>query len=388
MNNQNSGQYGYVNLNGRLVPTSSLVNRTNTERNGQKPKTAQSTTGAKVVYNTPQQQSQQRQPRQGVIYNTPGEVKTNSGQKRQQMPKQTYAERTVEKANKKTEKKAEKQKNRGKGIKKLCFTLSLLMILSAAKQMPFNVNARITELAAKNGSHNYMDDVFASDEKIEVISNGKTKKVQLEDAVNKLEDLTEICTLISKLKLDETDYPELTDKEKKAAIALYEELGIEGVIEAYKESSVNSIEKARAARQLLYIREYVGGDWLDDNGLNIAIALLEKTIKTAAIEHYGTFDALEYGVVDIPEANQYPFFTVGITDPVSGAKDSVTFTPIAAGEYAQAILTLRDLKDTDASKLTQQEKLNKIRHALRIVRKCLGKEVEDVLGITYTKQVK
>ena len=35
-----------------------------------------------------------------------------------------------------------------------------------------------------------------------------------------------------------------------------------------------------------------------------------------------------------------------------------------------------------------EERLQKINYTLRLVRKCLGKEVEDVFGITYTKKVK
>ena len=364
MNNQNnSGRYGYVNRNGRLVPTDQQ-------------------TRERVIYNVGRENTSQQKPQQKPQQKTQQKRTT---QNVQQKPKQTYAERTVEKTAKKNEHKKSKR-----GIKNLCTYLAVFMILSSAKQMPFNINARVTELAAKNGEHNYMDDVFASDEKITVVNPKKDKeqKIQLEDAVNKLEELTEICTLISRLKLDESEHTQLTDKEKKAAIASYEEFGIEAIIEAYKEASKNPIEKARAARQLLFIREYIGGDWLDKNGINVATALLDKTIKTAALENYGVFGATEYEVVTIPSENEYPYFAVTIKDPVSGATDNVVFTPILAGEYAQAMLMLRDLQDTDNSKLTQEERLAKINHTLRLVKKCLGKEVEDFYGITYTKKVK
>ena len=39
-----------------------------------------------------------------------------------------------------------------------------------------------------------------------------------------------------------------------------------------------NIEKARTARQLIFIRDYFGGEWIEKNGLNIAKALLTKTI--------------------------------------------------------------------------------------------------------------
>ena len=377
MNNQNNGQYGYDNRNGRLVPTSQAKRErvmANAIKNGPRP---QQTTSAKETagYSTPKKEvPKQSRP-------------VTAQQPRPQQPKQTYAERRVEEVHKKSEK---KQKNKGKGIKNLCLTLSLLMILSAAKQLPFNIKGRITELAAKNGAHNFMDDVFASDEKIEVINpeTGKKQKIQLEDAINKLEDYVEICALIDELRIKETDYVELTDKEKKAAIALFKEDGIDGLIELYKDNNANPIERARTARQLAFIRDYFGGDWIEQNGLSVVTAILEKTIQTAAIEHYGTFNPTEYGVVQIPSENEFPYFLVTIKDLVSGATDDVVFTPIAAGEYAQAMLLLRDLKDTDNSKLTDQERLQKIEHTLRIIKKCLGKEVEDFYGVTYTKQVK
>ena len=258
------------------------------------------------------------------------------------------------------------------------------------KQMPFNIKTRITELAAKNGTHNYMDDVFASDEKITVVNpkNGQEQKIQLEDAINKLEDYVEICKLIDELKITDADYTELTDNEKKNAKALYEEDGVNGLVELYKDNTANPIEKARTARQLAFIRDYYGGDWIEKNGLSVVTAILEKTIQTAAIENYGTFKPTEYGVVQIPSENEFPYFLVTIKDPVSGATDDVVFTPIAAGEYAQAILLLRNLRETDNSKLTDKERLQKIEHTIRVIKKCLGKEVEDMLGVTYTKQVK
>lgn len=372
MNNQNNGQYGYVNRNGRLVPTS---------------QTAQERVMANAIKNGPRKQQTVGAKEHAGHNATTQRTETPRQSSQTQQSKKTYAERRVEEAHKKSEK---KQKNTGKGIKNLCLTLSLLLILSAAKQMPFNIKVRITELAAKNGTHNYMDDVFASDEKIEVINpeTGKKQKIQLEDAINKLEDYVEICSLIDELKIDETDYVELTDKEKKAAIALFKEDGIDGLVELYKDNKANPIERARTARQLAFIRDYFGGDWIEENGLAVVTAILEKTIQTAAIEHYGTFKPTEYDVVQIPSENEFPYFAVTIKDPVSGATDDVVFTPIAAGEYAQAMLLLRDLKDTDNNKLTDQERLQKIEHTLRIIKKCLGKEVEDVFGVTYTKQVK
>lgn len=378
MNNQNynSGQYGYVNRNGRLVPTNTVNGRQNTSKTVNSSQRTQSTgtvrakeTAGYSANSTPKQQSR------------PATTQA------QQKPQKTYADRVVEKEN---QKKNKKDKNRGKGVKRLCLTLSLIMILSAAKQMPFNIKTRITELAAKNGTHNYMDDVFASDEKITVVNpkNGKEQKIQLEDAINKLEDYVEICKLIDELKITDADYTELTDIEKKNAKALYEEDGVNGLVELYKDNTANPIEKARTARQLAFIRDYYGGDWIEKNGLSVVTAILEKTIQTAAIENYGTFKPTEYGVVQIPSENEFPYFLVTIKDPVSGATDDVVFTPIAAGEYAQAILLLRNLRETDNSKLTDKERLQKIEHTIRVIKKCLGKEVEDVLGVTYTKQVK
>ena len=362
MNNQKNSQYGYVNINGRLVPTNQsqkqrVVNNTTNSTAREQAKRPQQ---SRPQQSTPQQSTQQ-----------------------QSKPKQTYAEKAVAQA----EKKNNKKRN---GIKNLCLYLSVFMILSTAKQLPFNVNAKVTELASKNGAHNYMDDVFASDEEITIVNpkNGKQQKIQLEDAIDKLEDYVEICTLIDSLNINELDYVELTDKEAKAAIDLYNEKGIEGVISLYKNNKGNSIERARTARQLIFIRDYFGGEWLNQNGLHIVESVLEKTIQTAAIENYGTFSPLEYGVATIPEENEYPYFTVELTDPVSGASDNVFFTPIACGEYAQAMLTLRDLKSTDQERLTQTEKLDKIKHGLRIIKKCLNKEVEDFHGITYTKKVR
>lgn len=372
MNNQYNGQYGYVNRDGKLVPsntpkrnqTTSNVGKTQAKRQ-QAPVNAKETAG----------------------YNTTSTPK-QSAQSVKEQPKQTYADREVERKQKTT--KNEQNKTKGKGVKKLCFTLSLIMILSAAKQMPFNVNARITEIATKNSNTNYMDDVFASDETIEIVNpkNGKIQKIQLEDAINKLEDYVEICSLIDELNIDNLEYAELTEKEKKAAIALYEKEGINGLIELYKTNTSNPIEKARTARQLIFIRDHFGGAWIEQNGLKVAEAVLEKTIQTAVIEHYGTFKPTEYNVVEIPSDNEFPCFLVTIKDPISGATDDFIFTPIAAGEYAQAILMLRDLRATDGSKLSEQEKLQKIEHTLRLVKRCLNKDIDDCLGVTYTKKVK
>lgn len=356
MNNQNNvGQYGYVNRNGRLVPTNTIKNETSRKQ------PQSNTTSTQKQKNHPVTEQQKKQ--------------------------QTYAQRTVEKANKQNEK---KERNIGKGIKKLCFSLSLVLILSAVKQMPFNIKTRITELANKNGEHNYMDDVFTSDEQIEVVNpeSGKTEKIQLEDATNKLEDYVAICKLIDDLKIKDVKYSELKDHEKEAAISLYEEDGIDGLIELYKDNTSNPIEKARTARQLMFIRDHFGGAWIKQNGLKVAENLLEKTIQTAAIEHYGTFEPSEYGVVEIPSDNEFPYFLVTLKDPVSGATDDVIFTPVVAGEYTEAMLMLRELRSLDGSKLSEQEKLAKIQKAINIVRRCLGKEVEDICGITYTKKLK
>lgn len=378
MNNQNynSGQYGYVNRNGRLVPTNTVNGRQNTAKTVNSSQRTQSTGTVRAKETA------------GYSANsTPKQKSRPTTTQAQQKPQKTYAEKVAEKEN---QKKNKKDKNRGKGVKRLCLTLSLIMILSAAKQMPFNIKTRITELAAKNGTHNYMDDVFASDEKITVVNpkNGQEQKIQLEDAINKLEDYVEICKLIDDLKITDADYTELTEKEKKTAKALYEKDGVDGLVELYKDNTANPIEKARTARQLAFIRDYYGGDWIEKNGLSVVTAILEKTIQTAAIENYGTFKPTEYGVVQIPSENEFPYFLVTIKDPVSGATDDVVFTPIAAGEYAQAILLLRDLRETDNSKLTDKERLQKIEHTIRVIKKCLGKEVEDVFGVTYTKQVK
>ena len=45
-----------------------------------------------------------------------------------------------------------------------------------------------------------------------------------------------------------------------------------------------------------------------------------------------------------------------------------------------AILLLRDLRETDNSKLTDQERLQKIEHTIRIIKKCLGKEVKVIVS--------
>lgn len=352
MNNQNSTRYGYVNKNGRLVPTDQQ-------------------TRERVIYNAGYEQPQRvtQQPKKQPV----------------QQPKKSYAEKHVEEVHKKNE-----NKKKGKGIKNFCAYLALFMILSSAKQMPFNVNGKVTEVAARNANHNYMDDVFAGDETIKIVNpkNGKTQKIQLEEAVNRLEDYLEVTRLINDLDIEETEYVELTDKEKKEAIKLYEEKGIEGVVSLYKNNKGNTIERARTARQLIFIKEYFGGDYIEQNGMMIAREILTKTIQTGAIENYGTFGPLEYGVVSIPQENEFPYFGVNINDPVSGATDRVVFTPIACGEYAQAVLLQRKLNQVDDSKLSEEERQQIIEHTLRVVKKCLNKEVKDFEGITYTKKVK
>ena len=231
-----------------------------------------------------------------------------------------------------------------------------------------------------------MDEVFASDEKIEIVNpkNGKTQKIELEEAANKLEDYLEICSLVNNLDIDDADYSELTEKEQKRAIELYNETGIEGVISLYEKNRNNNIEKARTARQLIFIRDYFGGEWIEKNGLNIAKALLTKTIQTGVIENYGTFNPLEYNVVEIPNGNEQSLFMVKINDPVSSASDDVMITPIACGEYAQALLLSKKINTVDEQSLTQEEKQMLIEHTLRVVKKCINKDIDNVYGITYT----
>jgi hypothetical protein len=352
MNNQNTNsEYSYINVNGRLVPNNRTTQqqRENTAKNTQQRPTQQRPTQQRPAQERPQ----------------PRTIETEHS--------------TIYKAN--------KDKKKGSKIKKLCLSLSLIMILSAAKQHPFHVNGKVTEVASKNANHSYMDEVFASDETIQIYNprTGKTQKMQLEDAVNKLEDYIEITKLINSLNIDEEDYVELTEKERRQAIELYNEKGIEGVVALYKRSNGNNIEKARTARQLIFIRDYFGGEWIEKNGFKIVKALLEKTIQTGAIENYGTFNPLEYNVVEIPSENEFPYFAVTINDNVSGAQDEVFFTPIACGEYAQAMLLYRKLVEIDEKNLTPQEQQNLIEHTLRIIKKCINKDVENFHGVTYTK---
>lgn len=364
MNNQNtSSEYSYINVNGRLVP-----NNRHTQQTQSKPSSTTQRQQQRPAQEKVTQTKQQQRPTQQRVTQT-----------KQQQPKQTYAEKAVEKAN--------KPKKKRSGIRKLCLSLSLIMILASAKQYPFHVNGKVIEVAAKNSDHSYMDEVFASDERIEIYNprTGKRQKIQLEDAVNQLEDYLEITRLINSLNIDESEYVELTDKERRAAIELYNDKGIEGVVSLYKRSQGNNIERARTARQLIFIRDYFGGAWLERNGLNIVRALLTKTIQTGAIENYGTFSPLEYNVVQIPSENEFPFFAVTINDPVSGAKDDVIFTPIACGEYAQAILLSRKLAEVDEKNMTPQEQQRLIEHTLRIIKKCINKDIENVCGVTYTK---
>lgn len=362
MNNQNSNtQYSYININGRLVPNTPAARQY-----------YQNAAKSAQTSNQQPRQNQTQQPRQAQP---------------QQRPVQTQPQQQTSYV-KKAPQNTNKPKKKGNGVRKLCLSLSLLMILASAKQYPFHVNGKVTEVAAKNAKHSYMDDVFASDERIEIFNprTGKKQKIQLEEASNKLEDYIEICKLINSLNINEEDYVELTDAERKAAIALYNDKGIEGVISLYKRSSGNAIERARTARQLIFIRDYFGGEWLDRNGIKIVKTLLTKTIQTGAIENYGTFSPLEYNVVEIPSQNEFPYFAVTINDPVSGAKDDVIFTPIACGEYAQAILLSRKLNEVDEKNMTPQEKQRLIEHTLRVIKKCINKDIENFHGVTYTKK--
>ena len=78
MNNQNnSGRYGYVNRNGRLVPSDQQ-------------------TRERVIYNVGRENTNQQKPQQ-----KPQQKRTT--QNVQRKPQQTYAERTVEKTTKKNE---------------------------------------------------------------------------------------------------------------------------------------------------------------------------------------------------------------------------------------------------------------------------------------------
>ena len=89
-------------------------------------------------------------------------------------------------------------------------------------------------------------------------------------------------------------------------------------------------------------------------------------------------------MVEIPNGNEQSLFMVKINDPVSSASDDVMITPIACGEYTQALLLSKKINTVDEQSLTQEEKQMLIEHTLRVVKKCINKDIDNVYGITYT----
>ena len=104
----------------------------------------------------------------------------------------------------------------------------------------------------------------------------------------------------------------------------------------------------------------------------------EKIIRLVCVAFFCVFTFLVYAplemyltnISEFEERPEFPSFRFTATTSLSDYVDSV------------------DDAETDNSKLTDQERLQKIEHTIRVIKKCLGKEVEDVFGVTYTKQVK
>lgn len=111
-------------------------------------------------------------------------------------------------------------------------------------------------------------------------------------------------------------------------------------------------------------------------------------LQTGAIETYGTFNPLEYNAASIKTENEFPYFNVTLHDQVSGASDDVFFTPVICGEYAESILYLRALNELNQEELSSKEILDYTKESLRLVKKCLNKEVNNFYGVTYTKKAK
>jgi hypothetical protein len=92
MNNQNNGQYGYVNRDGRLVPTGQA---------------ARERVMANAIKNGPRKQEQTVGAKECAGYNATTTPKTETPKQSSKtpQPKKSYAERRVEEVHKKSEKK-------------------------------------------------------------------------------------------------------------------------------------------------------------------------------------------------------------------------------------------------------------------------------------------
>lgn len=283
-----------------------------------------------------------------------------------------------------------KKNNKAKEIvKKICGLLAFLVVVSAVKEYPYAPKGTVTQIASKNAAHNYMDDVFASDETIEIINpiSGETEVWQLEDAVDKLENLIEANKAIKDLKLDETDYVALSDEEIAELLVEFEEKShyIEPFIAQYKHAK-NDIEKARAARNLIFLKGYLGGDWVTVNGINVSRALLNKVVQTGTIDAYGTFEPLEYSVASV--SGDKLDFKGYITDPISGKEDSVFFTPVLAGEYAKASYLAKEANELSGVYMSPDEIEEFSGKAINTSKRCLSNEIKTLGPITYTKTLK
>lgn len=285
---------------------------------------------------------------------------------------------------------ASKKKNSKKEsiTSKLLFALIVLGLITAYKEYPYHLdNKTVLELTDQNADHSYFDDVLALDETMKVydINGNEIGSLQIEEAIKMLEQYVETAELVSDLDLSDKEYNAMTEDEKKEALAEYEEHGLDGLIRRYKNKNNTDIEKARWARKIKYISEYLGTDWLDANGMNVTQQLINKVVQSSVIETYGGLTPAEYSYVQIGEDRSFPWIDIDIKDAVSGEEDTMYMTPIFAGEVLEANLFAEKLNGMNLKNLTQEEKLKLMKQGINLSKRVINKDLEQgPLGVTYT----
>ena len=268
----------------------------------------------------------------------------------------------------------------------LGLTAIIIVCGSFIKSFPLSINEDVHTIIENNEDDILFDDILDLEETIgiENIETGEIEQYQVEDAIEILEEKSNINDKIQKLNLQKYELNELSEEAKENALEFLEENGIDAIIELYRDKNNTKIEKARIAQQLLYIQE-INNQWIYSNAVPVSKSILNRLIASGAIDAYGEpFTEEDYKICEFID-NKAIFKKVELNDEISGQKDSIIITPILASEYMNAFNHLQYLETTE--EFSEEDKLNIAKKTLSITKKCCNKKLIKKGIFTYTKKI-